>query len=190
MAEVETTTYTFGRAAIYSSTEKITKANVVEELNKALFFHTINSNNINRLYQYYKGDQPITTRKKTVRPEINNKIVENHALEIVDFKKGYVFGEPIQYVRRGDNEDISKQLDTLNGFMLLEDKASRDQELAEWHYIAGTANRMILPNNKYTVDSDESPFLIDTLDPRYSFVVKNNGFPYLWEVRPFVAGLM
>lgn len=109
-----------------------------------------------------------------MRPEINNKVVENHALEIVDFKKGYVFGEPIQYVRRGDEKEISDQLDRFNEFMMLENKQSLDQELAEWHYIAGTAYRMILPNKNYT--EDESPFNIDTLDPRYAFVLYSNGF--------------
>ena len=63
--------------------------------------HQQNSWDIDYLYNYYLGDQPILNRQKDIRPEINNKIVENHAMEIVDFKKGYVFGEPIQYVRRG-----------------------------------------------------------------------------------------
>lgn len=142
-------------------------------LKNALTIHDKNSADIDRLYNYYRGNQPIINRTKTVRPEINNKIVENHALEIVDFKKGYVFGEPIQYVRRGKEESISEQLDKLNSFMLLENKASEDQELAEWHYIAGTAYRITLVNKKY--GEDESPFIIDTLDPRYTFVVYSNG---------------
>ena len=46
------------------------------------------------------------------------------------------------------------------------------RKLAEWFYICGTSYRMILPDEII----DESPFEIDTLDPRYAFVVYNNGF--------------
>lgn len=162
----------FGREVIYSSVTEVTRANVVDVLEKAMNVHKKNSNEIDYLYQYYKGNQPILQRIKTIRPEINNKIVENHALEIVDFKKGYVFGEPVQYVRRGESDGVSEKITQLNEFMFAEDKAARDKELAEWFYICGTSYRMILPD----VIIDESPFELDTLDPRYAFVVYNNGF--------------
>ena len=162
----------FGRRVIYSSVSEITRENVVDVLQKAMTIHKKNSDEIDYLYQYYKGNQPILQRVKTIRPEINNKIVENHALEIVDFKKGYVFGEPVQYVRRGESDGVSEKITQLNEFMFAEDKAARDKELAEWFYICGTSYRMILPDEII----DESPFEIDTLDPRYAFVVYNNGF--------------
>ncbi len=166
----------FGRRAIYSSVNTITRDNVVEVLNKTLDTHRLNRQDINYLYEYYRGNQPILQRVKKHRPEINNKIVENHALEIVDFKKGYVFGEPIQYVRRGESEEISEKITQLNEYMFAEDKAAKDKELAEWFYICGTSYRMVLPDELAGVDPDDSPFEIDTLDPRYAFVVYNNGF--------------
>lgn len=140
-------------------------------LKDALSVHAKNSDEIEYLYKYYKGEQPILNRQKMIRPEINNRIVENHALEIVDFKKGYVFGEPIQYVRRGDGEDVSKKIAQLNEYMFAEDKAAQDKELAEWFYICGTSYRMVLPGIV-----EDSPFELDVLDPRYAFVVYNNGF--------------
>jgi len=166
----------FGRKVIYSSESEITSENVVEVLKKAMNVHLINSSEIDYLYRYYRGNQPILQRVKHVRPEINNKIVENHALEIVDFKKGYVFGEPIQYVRRGESEEISEKITQLNEYMFAEDKAAKDKELAEWFYICGTSYRMVLPDELAGADPDDSPFEIDTLDPRYTFVVYNNGF--------------
>ena len=165
-----------GRKVIYSSESEITSENVIDVLKKAMSVHLTNSSDINYLYRYYRGNQPILQRVKQVRPEINNKIVENHALEIVDFKKGYVFGEPIQYVRRGESEEISEKITQLNEYMFAEDKAARDKELAEWFYICGTSYRMVLPDEFAGVDPDDSPFEIDTLDPRYAFVVYNNGF--------------
>lgn len=166
----------FGREVIYSSEEVITKENVVKVLKDAYSIHQKNSADIDYLYNYYKGNQPILQRTKLIRPEINNKIVENHAYEIVDFKKGYVFGEPVQYVRRGEEEKVSDKIALLNEYMFMVDKALQDKDLAEWFNIGGTSYRMVLPNKNYAYDSDESPFEIDTLDPRYTFVVYNNGF--------------
>lgn len=166
----------FGREVIYSSEEVITKENVVKVLKDAYSTHQKNSSDIDYLYNYYKGNQPILQREKLIRPEINNKIVENHAYEIVDFKKGYVFGEPVQYVRRGEEDGVSDKIALLNEYMFMVDKALQDKDLAEWFNIGGTSYRMVLPNKNYAYDSDESPFEIDTLDPRYTFVVYNNGF--------------
>jgi SPP1 family phage portal protein len=161
----------FGRDIIYSSETEITRDNVLDALRDAFPVHQKNSSQIDYLYRYYKGNQPVLYRQKMVRPEINNRIVENHALEIVDFKKGYVFGEPIQYVRRGDGEDVSKKIAQLNEYMFAEDKAAQDKELAEWFYICGTSYRMVLPGVP-----GNPPFELDVLDPRYTFVVYNNGF--------------
>ena len=99
MIETETRAM-FGREVIFSSIAEVTRENVVSILEDAMLIHARNSQDIQYLYRYYKGDQPILQRVKVVRPEINNKIVENHAYEIVSFKTGYVFGEPVQYVRR------------------------------------------------------------------------------------------
>lgn len=161
----------FGRKVIYSSETEINRDNLIKVLEEVYPIHQQNSRDIDYLYNYYRGNQPILNREKKVRPEINNRVVENHALEIVNFKKGYVFGEPIQYVRRGDGEDVSEKINQLNEYMLAADKAANDSELAEWFYISGTGYRMVLPG-----ENEELPFEIDTLDPRYTFVVYNNGF--------------
>ena len=160
----------FGREVIYSPVTEITRDNLFDVLWEALSIHEKNRGEIDYLYNYYRGRQPILDRVKKIRPEICNKIVENHAHEIVDFKKGYLFGEPIQYIRR--NESIAEnKIAKLNEYMFMADKAQKDKELAEWFYIAGTAYRMVLPSKEGDV-----PFEIDTLDPRATFVVYNNGF--------------
>ncbi len=156
-----------------SPVEEITSENIILALEAAITVHSTNSSDIDYLYNYYRGDQPILDRIKTVRPEINNKIVENHALEIVDFKKGYEFGEQIQYVRRGKDESVSEKINQLNDFMFSANKVSQDAKLAEWFYISGTSFRMVLPKSD---DLDETPFEIDVLDPRYTFVVYSSGF--------------
>ena len=158
-----------GRRIIKTSEPEISDNNVLEVLRKSLNTHILNRSEIDYLYKYYKGDQPILYRTKEVRPEICNKIVENRANEIVSFKVGYLCGEPIQYVSRSGNEDIVRQVNVLNEYMFAEDKASQDQEIVEWQMICGTAFRMVLPDG--VGDLDDAPFEMYTLDPRNAFIV-------------------
>ena len=161
----------FGRRIITTDVDEITAENVVDVLKKAMETHTVNRGEIEYLLNYFKGKQPILAREKTVRPEICNKIVENRANEIVSFKVGYLCGEPIQYVGRNSDESVTAGIGNLNEYMFLVDKPALDQEVVEWGMICGTANRMVRHNDAYIADSDEAPFDIYTLDPRYSFVV-------------------
>lgn len=164
----------FGRREITTSEERITRANVVPVLQKALLIHAFNSAQIDYLYEYMRGKQPILARKKKVRPEICNRIVENHAAEITQFTSGYFLGEPVTYVRRGDRENSSAEITTLNDYMFYEDKASHDKNMATWMAICGVGYRMVLPDKK--AEADESPFELDTPDPRCTFVVYHSGF--------------
>lgn len=161
-----------GRRVIKSGVTEITKENVVDVLQKALNVHYLNSSEIDYLWEYYKGNQPILNRVKDVRPEICNKIVENRANEIVAFKVGYLCGEPIQYVGRNGKEETTNAITLLNELMFAEDKSSKDQQIVEWQMICGTAFRLVLPDSKE--GEDEAPFEIFTLDPRETFVVYSN----------------
>ena len=159
----------FGRKKIFSEAFEITDDNVLDELNQALIPHAFNRSQIDYLWRYYKGEQPILERVKSVRPEITNRIVENRANEIVSFKVGYLCGEPIQYVGRTSGELVSEGISDLNEMMLTASKSARDKEIVEWRYICGTAFRMVLPSRE--MDINDPPFQIYTLDPRDTFVV-------------------
>ena len=164
----------YGRRVITTDVAEITAENVVEVLEEAMKLHEKNRSEIDYLWKYYKGEQPILQRSKTVRPEICNKIVENRANEIVSFKVGYLCGEPIQYVGRNCEETVTNNIGTLNEYMFLVDKPALDQEVVEWGMICGTAYRMVLDNTAYVAESDEAPFEMYTLDPRDTFVVYSN----------------
>lgn len=164
----------FGRKKIFTDVTEITRDNVLDVLRKALITHWSNKADMEYLYAYYKGRQPILNRQKEVRPEIKNNVVENRANEIVSFKVGYLMGEPIQYVSRTDDKTVADKITTLNGYCLSEDKAAKDKELADWFHICGTAYRMVLPDSVFEKESDEAPFEIYTLDPRFAFVVYAN----------------
>ena len=169
----------YGRTIIYTNQNRIDENNIVKELNNALVYHTQNATEIEYLDRYYRGDQPILYRKKEVRPEVNNKVVENIALFIVETKTSEMVGEPIQFVLRGTDENKSRQIAELNSIMESEDKAFYDIELCRWRSICGTAYRFIGTNETSNEPLlDESDFFISVEDPRNTFVVyHNNGRP-------------
>ena len=159
----------YGRRVITTDATEITSENILRELNDAYNTHSLNRCEIEYLWNYFRGKQPILDRKKDVRPEICNKIVENRANEIVSFKVGYLCGEPIQYVGRSSDENVSQAIAELNEMMFSENKATQDKEVVEWQMICGTAYRLILPDKVESVD--DAPFEMYTLDPRDTFVV-------------------
>ncbi len=160
----------FGRRKIVSDVAEINQDNVIDEIvNKAHITHLVNKEEIEYLWKYYKGDQPILYRAKDIRPEVNYHIVENRAQEIVAFKTGYLCGSPIQYVSRNADDKISESVKRLNDMMLSESKASKDKELIQWDMICGTAYRLVLADT--AGEADEAPFEIFTLDPRQAYIV-------------------
>jgi SPP1 family phage portal protein len=161
----------YGRKVLTTEYSEITADNIVTVLHDVLPTFEANVAQINYLYDYYKGKQAILNKSKKVRPEINFKITENRANEIVSFKKGYLVGEPIQYVLRETDENLVDGVHTLNNFMLFEDKAYKDTQLAKWLYVCGTSYRMVLPNPKPVLGEDDSPFNIYTLKPTSAFVI-------------------
>lgn len=164
----------YGRKVIVTDASVITSENVADELEKAMRVHTTNRDEIEYLWRYYCGDQPILNRVKDIRPEICNKIVENRANEIVSFKVGYLCGEPIQYICRNGDDTVSTGISQLNEMMFSEDKATQDREVVEWQMVCGTAYRLVLPDKEYSDVEDDAPFEMSTLDPQSSAVVYKN----------------
>lgn len=162
----------YGRRVITTDTLTLSDENIVSEVNKAFDTHNLNRGEIEYLWNYYRGNQPILRRTKKVRPEICNRIVENRANEIVSFKVGYLCGEPIQYVGRNGDESVSRAISELNEMMFSENKATQDKEVVEWQMICGTAYRLVLPDAMG--EEDDAPFEMFTLDPRDTFVVKSS----------------
>ena len=163
----------FGRRVIYTDVDEVTADNVVSVIRQALPTHIANKCDINYLYNYYKGKQPILERVKEVRPEINNKVVVNYANEIVSFKVGYLTGKPIQYVALTEK---SEEVNKLNAFMYDIGKEDLDLDILEWDHICGTAYRYVEALDPKNVGEGESPFNIYTLDPRTTAVVYSSTF--------------
>ena len=154
-----------GRRRIYCTTEDINDDNVVEIVNMLLPMHTLNSMEEEYLYWYRRGVQPILHRSKQVRPEINNRVVENHAAEIVAFKNGYFLTQPAFYVARRDEENVNDRVKILNEMLYLSGKQIADNELTDWFHTVGLATLYVEP-----YADPECPVRAYALDPRSSFV--------------------
>lgn len=160
-----------GRRVIKTSVERIDAKNVVKVLAQAYVTHLTNRDEIEYLYKYYKGRQPILDRVKEIRPEINNMIVENRANAIVSFRVGYTCGKPVQYVSSVADESVSNEIARLNDLMRYAGKGTKDKALVEWMMICGLDYRFLLPSEDPRA---RVPFEIYTVDPRNAFVVYRN----------------
>ena len=160
-----------GRREITTSVESITEENILTVLDNVFPKHMVNRGEIEYLWNYYRGKQPILERTKEVRPEICNNVRENRANAIVTFRVGYTVGKPIQYISSVSDDVVSKKIARLNDMMRVAGKATKDKQLVEWMMICGTAYRMSLPNEK---PKAKAPFEVWTADPRNTFVVYRN----------------
>ena len=167
-----------GRREIFTDVTEITKENISKVLADAFPIHLQNVTEIKYLQRYERGVQPILKRVKEVRPEINNKVVENHAAEITAFKVGYVFGSPITFVQRtsidangntGAADD--RKLNILNEMMFEEGKSAQDQVIGKDISVCGIGYRIVLPKR---VKDGVSAFSILRLNPCNAFVIKFN----------------
>lgn len=182
----------FGRKQIFCDKTNIDKTNILEVLGEAYAIHEQNRAEMLYLFEYVKGRQPILDREKQIRPEINEKIVDNMASEILEFKLGYEFGSPISYVQRARKDiksrnalfyffkklftsDESKKEDlrvsAINEMMVEECKAAKDLMLAKDVKACGVGYRLILPKK---IKTGVSVFDLLVLNPMNTFVVYSN----------------
>lgn len=158
----------YGRKIAYTDVETIAQDNVVKVVGNCIGTFNWNKHIIKYLWDYYKGDQPIRYRVKKVRDDITNRIVENHAYEIVQFKTGQSYGEPVQYISRKDEEAVNKAVDTLNDYMEDANKQEKDIKSGEWQSATGTSFKAV----QKTPD-EEVPFRIVAPSPMNTFVIYN-----------------
>lgn len=175
----------YGRKMIISRREAIRNfKEALEELEHALPIHNQNRREIDYLYHYVSGDQPILYRVKDVRPEIKNDIVENHAWEFTRFSMAQNYGEPIQYTSVTGDEEKSKEIDQLNRFMKTRSKDYHDIVLGDWQSTCGTAYRETWSYSRDEVEEGEPMFDLCSPDPRYNFIIYSpvHGNPSLMSV--------
>lgn len=149
--------------------EQLTAETIQEYLPTVLETHFKNTIDYQFWLDYFKGDQPI--RQSKVRyngSKINNIIVVNHAWEAVNFLKGHLFGNPVKYSKK--ETDQTDDIDVLNMYMLEQDKATLNTNLAEAFFATGIGH-MWCYRRKENVDiTKQAPFELRLLDNQNAFV--------------------
>lgn len=165
----------FGRKVIYTDATEITRENIIPVLANAFITHLINRQDIITLDEYYRGKQKILEKVKEIRPEINHKVCMNYANEIVSFKVGFYVGKPITYISTNSEDGLSKSVARLNDTMRFLGMETLNRELVEWQMKCGVGYRLVLPNNSKL---ERVPFKVWTLDPKNTFVIRDNTFAH------------
>lgn len=183
---------TLGRRMLMTDEKEITKENIVSVVSKAFMEHQENVQEEMYLFEYEKGNQPILSREKKIRPDLNATVVENNASKIVDVHLGYCFSNPITFVQRAKVEPTQKQKKSLFGFfkkdteeenvddlkiamlnkmMQEQSKSAKDIALGRNLFICGVGYQMVLPSRN---KNRFSPFELMVPSPLTTFVVYSN----------------
>ena len=157
----------YGRKIAYTDATQITEQNVVKVLGECIGVFNTNRQAIQYLWNYKNGDQPVLYRTKTVRDDINNKVVENHAWEVVRFKMAQTFGEPIRYNSLSKDEKINDAVDRFNNYTRAAGKAAKDLSMGEWQSAVGVGYEAV----QLREDGAELPFRIVVPSPLDTFVI-------------------
>jgi hypothetical protein len=158
--------------------------------------HKKNAEKIDYLYNFKLGVQDILdkVRKHEVDENNNNIEVENHATRQVEFKIGFICGEPRDYTHKSDSD--SDDLLYLMRYFSDCDFFAKDADLKDWIYTTGigvtkttprtdiitTEKKLFFGNiTRYKTAKEgfnidfEAPFKYNVVDPRCNFKVYSSG---------------
>ena len=166
-----------GRKRIYTDVAEITPDNIIQVLSEAIMIHEQNAQQILYLLRYEKGIQPLP-RKKEKRPEIDIRVCDNIANQIVEFKLSYNHSDPITYVQRGNkdiagnppgpDDDAITQLNEMND---AEGAYAKDIKTARYFEVCGIGYQLVDIKRDY---DGSSVFDLHVPHPMYAFIVYKN----------------
>lgn len=156
----------YGRRIAYTNVTEITDENIVKVVAKGIGVHNMNKTAIKYLWDYKNGDQPVLYRTKTIRDDVINTIVENHAYEIVSFKVAQTYGEPIQFVSIGKDEAKKERIDEFNNYERCAGKGVKSIMCGEWQSAVGMGYMAV----GFSDDAD-IPYSILNPTPMDTFVI-------------------
>jgi len=172
---------TYGRSVLYANvTEEQLLAmsleeqdkTIIEIMNTATQLHEKNKEECQYLIDFKNGIQDIYVEKqKLTRPEIDNKTVENWAYALIDFKKCFLLGKPIQYTQVNDGS--SDEIAMLNKYCKYEDKKTKDMDIYEDILTCGRGFRYT--NSDEPKEEDEAPFELINPEVEYTEIVYSSG---------------
>ena len=124
---------------------------ILEKFNK-------NAVEIRKNYDTYCLQHKILGKKRVHDDDdsINNLVLEPHLMAMVDWKTGYVFGNPIKYAQTKDSN--TDDITYLNKYARYANRSAVDQEVGMWTYATGVGYYFIQPTDERVDTETEAPF--------------------------------
>jgi SPP1 family phage portal protein len=118
-----------------------------------------NSIKIRKDYDTYCLDHPIWTKVRAHQDtDINNIVLVPDLKAMVDWKTGYVYGNPIKYAQSKTNE--TDDINYLNKYVRSACQRSVDKEVGKWAYATGVGYYFIEPKStKFNIEN-EAPYTL------------------------------
>lgn len=163
-----------GRHHLFADVKEVNNSNVIKIIQAVETDFLANQQQCERLLKIESGVMPLL-RDKVVRPEIDVQTVDSIAHEITVFKEGYHWGNLINFVRRGvkdsGTEDENEAIALLNECYAAENAGRKQRTLGHFVEITGIGYTFVDIKGEWK-DGD-SYFELETLDPRFAFVVRS-----------------
>lgn len=140
-----------------------------ELINYCINVHQESVPHLEKLSNYYNGDQEIVKRTKDNEDAPNNKLMINHAKYVVDMSVGFMVSNPISYTASKDGGDIgaiTAEFDRL-------DIVSHDTELEKDLATFGIGYELIYLKQK-AGEQNGTELCIKCIDPRGIFLVTDD----------------
>ena len=153
--------------------------NLLEFIGGAVSQHQVNVEEIQALHKEFLGQQTIIKSKKRYdSSEINNIVVENHLFRQVNFKVGFMYGNPLEYTVINEKVVNNDDMLYLNKYIADISKPSLDIEKAQDLFEFGIAYQRIFPKRTEIEDiENESPFELVNMPIEKTFLVYSNDMP-------------
>ena len=118
-----------------------------------------NAITIRKDYDTYCLDHPIHTKVRAHQDtDINNIVLVPDLKAMVDWKTGYVYGNPIKYAQSKTNE--TDDINYLNKYVRSACQRAVDKEVGKWAYATGVGYYFIEPKStKFNIET-ESPYIL------------------------------
>ena len=167
-----------GRKVLFTPYKEINDTNVIQVVQDAMKAYRENADDCEFLLNYALGEQPLKrTSEKKVMEWIDCEVIDNVALEISDFWRGFGWGNPITLVLRGDIEEAelkAQGISKLNYCYAATGNARDLQTMANFIVKCGHCFTFVDINTEY--EEGDSYFTRDVVDPRWAFVVHSTAY--------------
>lgn len=162
------------------SKESLNEVTIQRYLPKIMSIFASNVNDYKHLHDVYRGNSNVRMKERLYNSDKPNTIIdEKHPYSMVEFKKGYMFGEDVKY-SCVDDSACTDEISYLGKYMKDQKKATKNVSIAESVYVGGAGNRVIFPKQRGAPYDPlkNAPFDIYNLDYDSSFIVYSSNYTH------------